>query len=122
LPYAQIGASANVVVFISLEPPTTNIPGISGLKLAGYRLSAGNPESIFNPLSLADPVTYNPPASLICLIFHIVTLPLWMLTSLLFGLFFNKYYTLLLIEQGYDFTDPDEDLIIRAKSVLGVSK
>jgi hypothetical protein len=61
-------------------------------------------------------------ASLICLIFHIVTLPLWMLTSLLFGLFFNKYYTLRLIEQGYDFTDPDEDLVIRAKSVLGVSK
>jgi hypothetical protein len=61
-------------------------------------------------------------ASLICLIFHIVTLPLWMLTSLLFGLFFNKYYTLRLIEQGYDFTDHDEDLIIRAKSVLGVSK
>jgi hypothetical protein len=61
-------------------------------------------------------------ASLICLIFHIVTLPLWMLTSLLFGLFFNKYYTLRLIEQGYDFTDPDEELVIRAKSVLGVSK
>jgi hypothetical protein len=61
-------------------------------------------------------------ASLICLIFHLVTLPLWMLTSLLFGLFFNKYYTLRLIEQGYDFTDPDEDLVVRAKSVLGVSK
>jgi len=61
-------------------------------------------------------------ASLICLIFHLVTLPLWMLTSLLFGLFFNKYYTLRLIEQGYDFTDPDEDLVNRAKTVLGVSK
>ena len=45
-----------------------------------------------------------------------------MLTSLLFGLFFNKYYTLRLIEQGYDFTDPDEELVIRAKTVLGVSK
>jgi hypothetical protein len=60
--------------------------------------------------------------SLVCLIFHFFTLPLWMVTALLFGLFFNKFYTLRLIEEGYIFADPDEELVKRAKMVLGVSK
>lgn len=60
--------------------------------------------------------------SLICLIFHMFTLPLWMPTALLFGLFFNKFYTLRLIEEGYRFTDSDEELVARAKIVLGVVK
>ena len=60
--------------------------------------------------------------SLICLIFHMFTLPLWMLTALMFGLFFNKFYTLRLIEEGYRFTDSDEELVARAKLILGVSK
>ena len=60
--------------------------------------------------------------SLICLVFHMFTLPLWMLTALLFGLFFNKFYTLRLIEEGYRFTDSDEELVVRAKTILGVSK
>jgi hypothetical protein len=59
--------------------------------------------------------------SLILLIFHILTLPLWTVTAFLFGLFFNKYYTLRLIEQGYIFTDSDLALILRAKTVLGVT-
>lgn len=60
--------------------------------------------------------------SLICLIFHLFTLPLWIITSLLFGLFFNKFYTLRLIENGYDFTDADQDLVNRARTVLGINK
>jgi hypothetical protein len=60
--------------------------------------------------------------SLICLIFHMFTLPLWMFTALMFGLFFNKFYTLRLIEEGYRFTDSDEELVARAKLILGVSK
>ena len=60
--------------------------------------------------------------SLVCLVFNMFTLPLWMLTALLFGLFFNKYYTLKLIEEGYRFTDSDEELVARAKTILGVSK
>ena len=60
--------------------------------------------------------------ALICLIFHMFTLPLWMFTALLFGLFFNKFYTLRLIEEGYLFTDNDKELVIRAKTILGVSK
>jgi len=60
--------------------------------------------------------------SLICLIFHMFTLPIWMLTALLFGLLFNKHYTLKLIEEGYRFTDSDEELVARAKHILGVSK
>jgi len=58
--------------------------------------------------------------SLLCVIFHMFTLPLWMLTALVFGLFFNKYYTLYLIEQGYVFDDIDLELVSRAKSILGV--
>lgn len=58
--------------------------------------------------------------SLLCVIFHMFTLPLWMLTALVFGLFFNKYYTLYLIEQGYVFDDLDLELVSRAKSILGV--
>jgi hypothetical protein len=34
-------------------------------------------------------------------------------------LFFNKYYTLNLIESGYEFDD-EEELVKRAKTVLGV--
>jgi len=60
--------------------------------------------------------------SLICLIFHMFTLPLWMITAFLFGLFFNKFYTLRLIEEGYRFTDSDEELVARAKTILGVMK
>jgi hypothetical protein len=45
-----------------------------------------------------------------------------MLTALMFGLFFNKFYTLRLIEEGYRFTDSDEELVARAKTILGVSK
>jgi hypothetical protein len=45
-----------------------------------------------------------------------------MLTALMFGLFFNKFYTLRLIEEGYRFTDSDEELVTRAKTILGVSK
>ena len=60
--------------------------------------------------------------SLICLIFHMFTLPLWMFTALMFGLFFNKFYTLRLIEEGYLFTDSDDELVTRAKTILGVSK
>jgi hypothetical protein len=57
--------------------------------------------------------------SLVCLVIHLLTLPLWILTALLFGLFFNKYYTLNLIESGYEFDD-EEELVKRAKTVLGV--
>ena len=57
--------------------------------------------------------------SLICFIFTYFTLPLWILTALLFGLFFNKFYTLQLIEDGYIFDD-DLDLVKRAKTILGV--
>ncbi len=57
--------------------------------------------------------------SLVCLTIHLLTLPLWILTALLFGLFFNKYYTLRLIEEGYEFND-DAELVKRAKIVLGV--
>ncbi len=60
--------------------------------------------------------------SVICLLFHVLTLPIWMLTALLFGLFFNKFYTLRLIEEGYDFNDPDTELVHRAKTVLGISQ
>jgi hypothetical protein len=60
--------------------------------------------------------------SLVCLIFHMLTLPIWMLTALMFGLFFNKFYTLRLIEEGYRFTDTDDELVTRAKTILGVSK
>jgi hypothetical protein len=52
-------------------------------------------------------------------VIHLLTLPLWILTALLFGLFFNKYYTLNLIESGYEFDD-EEELVKRAKTVLGV--
>ena len=48
------------------------------------------------------------------------SLPLWMLTALLFGLFFNKYYTLHLLNDGYVITDPDLEKVARAKFVLGV--
>ena len=58
--------------------------------------------------------------SLLCLIFHMFSLPLWMLTALLFGLFFNKYYTLHLLNDGYVITDPDLEKVARAKFVLGV--
>lgn len=58
--------------------------------------------------------------SVICLIFHVLTLPLWMITALLFGLFFNKFYTLKLIEQGYEFTDSNTEIVSRAKRVLGI--
>jgi hypothetical protein len=60
--------------------------------------------------------------TLVCLIIHVLTLPFWVITAVVFGLFFNKFYTLRLIEEGYDFTDPDEDLVKRAKIVLGISK
>ena len=58
--------------------------------------------------------------ALICLLFHILTLPIWMLTALIFGMYFNKFYTLQLIEDGYKFTDSDKELIIYAKHVLGI--
>jgi hypothetical protein len=60
--------------------------------------------------------------ALICLLFHVLTLPIWMFTALIFGIFFNKFYTLQLIEEGYEFTDLDKDLIVHAKHVLGVKK
>jgi len=58
--------------------------------------------------------------TVLCVIFHMFTLPLWMLTALLFGIFFNKYYTLQLIEEGYVFDDEDVELVNRAKSLLGI--
>ncbi len=60
--------------------------------------------------------------TLTCIVIHVLTLPFWIITSVVFGLFFNKFYTLRLIEEGYDFTDTDEDLVKRAKMVLGISK
>ena len=59
--------------------------------------------------------------SLVCFIFTNFTLPFWILTALLFGLFFNKYYTLNLIENGYVFDDHDTELVARAKTILGVT-
>lgn len=60
--------------------------------------------------------------SVICLIFHVLTLPFWIISALLFGLFFNKFYTLRLIEDGYEITDPDTHLVSRAKMILGIYK
>jgi hypothetical protein len=58
--------------------------------------------------------------SLLCVVIHVLTLPFWIITSVVFGLFFNKFYTLQLIEEGYDFSDTDEDLVKRAKMILGI--
>jgi len=60
--------------------------------------------------------------TLICLIIHVLTLPFWIITAVVFGLFFNKYYTLKLIEEGYTFSDSDDELIARAKTILGITK
>ena len=34
---------------------------------------------------------------------------------------FNKFYTLRLLEDGYTFSDPDEELVQRAKRTLGLA-
>jgi hypothetical protein len=60
--------------------------------------------------------------SLVCLVIHILTLPFWVITAVVFGLFFNKFYTLKLIEEGYTFSDSDTELVTRAKTVLGVKQ
>jgi hypothetical protein len=60
--------------------------------------------------------------TLICLIIHVLTLPFWIITAVVFGLFFNKYYTLKLIEEGYTFSDSDDELVARAKTILGITK
>jgi hypothetical protein len=60
--------------------------------------------------------------TLVCLLIHVLTLPFWIITAVVFGIFFNKFYTLKLIEEGYSFTDSDEELVTRAKTVLGISK
>jgi hypothetical protein len=58
--------------------------------------------------------------TLVCLIIHVLTLPFWIITAVVFGLFFNKYYTLKLIEEGYTFSDSDTELVERAKTILGI--
>lgn len=60
--------------------------------------------------------------SLVCLVIHVLTLPFWVITAVVFGLFFNKFYTLKLIEEGYRFSDSDTELVNRAKIVLGVKQ
>jgi hypothetical protein len=60
--------------------------------------------------------------TLICLIIHVLTLPFWVITAVVFGIFFNKFYTLKLIEEGYSFVDGDDELVTRAKTVLGMTK
>jgi hypothetical protein len=51
-----------------------------------------------------------------------LTLPFWVITAVVFGIFFNKFYTLRLIEEGYRFSDSDTELIARAKTVLGMKQ
>ena len=60
--------------------------------------------------------------ALVCLVIHVLTLPFWVITAVVFGLFFNKYYTLKLIEEGYTFSDSDDELVNRAKTILGIAK
>ena len=40
--------------------------------------------------------------------------------GLVMAFFFNKFYTLRLIEEGYDFVEPDSDLAATVRGVLGV--
>lgn len=60
--------------------------------------------------------------ALVCLTIHVLTLPLWIITAVVFGLFFNKFYTLKLIEEGYRFSDSDTELVSRAKIILGMKQ
>lgn len=60
--------------------------------------------------------------SLVCLVIHVLTLPFWVITAVVFGIFFNKFYTLKLIEEGYRFSDSDTELVARARTVLGMKQ
>lgn len=45
----------------------------------------------------------------------------WGIVGLVMAFFFNKFYTLRLIEDGYDFDD-DESLVKTARGILGIVK
>lgn len=40
--------------------------------------------------------------------------------QLIIAFFFNKFYTVRLVEDGFIFSDPDEELVQRAKRTLGL--
>jgi len=42
------------------------------------------------------------------------------IVGLVLAFFFNKFYTLRLVEEGYDFAEPESDLAKTARSVLGI--
>lgn len=52
-------------------------------------------------------------------LFGVITFT-WWIVQIVLSFFFNKFYTLRLIEEGYVFNDADADLVKRAKSTLGV--
>jgi hypothetical protein len=44
----------------------------------------------------------------------------WWVVQIVLAFFFNKFYTLRLIEEGYDFVEPDSELANIARTILGI--